>query len=524
LKDGVNWHNLLSVVSMLFVIQCSLIMPHGIVNAQNEEYHNVLTLESPNPVENAWFGARVKINGEIVAISERYSDVDDVLDAGLVFIYDTDGNLKFTLQSPLPQASGGFGWTLDIFNDTIVISEPGYIVEDIKNVGKAHIFTIDGTYKLSLQPPEVISGNNFGLGIGGHDDVIVIAELSSEGKVHLFDNEGTYLKTLYSPKPIATGKFGQTIEVSETLILIGEHGTGGNPRGPGSVYMFDHDGNHLMTLQAPEPEDQARFGVSISISGGLMVIGESYATVDEVFRAGKVYIFNTDGEHLQTLESPNPKMNGQFGDDVAIDGDRVVVGEGFADVNPLRYEGRAYVFDIDGNLLQNLTAPQPCLRGAFGLGVDIEGDTIVISEAWAAIEDLGQAGRAHIFRLGEAIFELSNLVIEPESVNVGESVTVSVDVANVGTLSGTYSVKLMMGGDMLEEKTVTVDIGASEKVVFTHKTEVEGTHRVEIDELEDSFNVAKPPIPGFSAIALTLGLVFTIIFIAQRKRYPPFLR
>jgi hypothetical protein len=224
------------------------------------------------------------------------------------------------------------------------------------------------------------------------------------GKVHLYDSEGVYLKSLLSPSPKVAGRFGSTIEVGEGLILVGEYGLPGNyALGPGSVYVFDYNGAHLMTLQAPEPEDKALFGSCISISGDRIVIGESYATVNEVWRAGRAYIYDTDGNLLHTLESPNPKEHAGFGDGVAIDGDRLVVGEWDADVNPDLYEGRAYVFDVDGNLLQNLTAPDPRPRAGFGLDVDIEGDTIVIGGCWAAIEGFGQAGRAHIYRLGAPV-------------------------------------------------------------------------------------------------------------------------
>jgi hypothetical protein len=143
----------------------------------------------------------------------------------------------------------------------------------------------------------------------------------------------------------------------------------------------------------------------------MIVIGESYATVNETFRAGRAYIYNTKGEHLHTLESPTPKTNGQFGDSVAIDGEKVVVGEWGANVNPGLYEGRAYVFDVNGILLDNLTAPSPCPRAAFGLDVDIEGNIVVVGECWAAIEGFSQAGKVQVYRFGE----------EPVTPEVGET-------------------------------------------------------------------------------------------------------
>jgi len=409
-------------VRTLFVLTVILTQIPGVYA---EEYHHVLTLESPNPENGAWYGYQVKLGGNIILIDEPYADVDDFKDAGKVYIYDVYGNLISTLQSPEPGNVYNFGYRLDTFGDTIIIKDRLATVDDLRDAGKAHVFTTDGTYQITLQSPEPRQGGAFGTA-GIYEDIIVIYEKTSEGRVHIFDNEGEYLKTLHSPAPKVAGRFGRSIEVSETLILLGECGYGSGPLGPGCVYVFNHDGDHLMTLQAPEPEDYAMFGTSISTSGDLIVIGECFATVDGVFRAGRAYIFNTDGEHLKTLQSPKPKLSGSFGDSVAIDGDRVVVGEWDADVNPFQYEGRAYVFDVDGNLLQNLTAPEPCPRAAFGLDVDIDDDYIVVGEAWADVDEVDQAGRVNVYRLGppeevqEPVEETSPVVKEePEPEDAG---------------------------------------------------------------------------------------------------------
>ena len=154
---------------------------------------------------------------------------------------------------------------------------------------------------------------------------------------------------------------------------------------------------------APEPEEHACFGSSMSVSGDLIVIGEPFATVEDTFRVGKAYLYNMEGEHLQTFVSPVTKLNGRFGDSIAIDGEVIVVGEWDAHVSPGQYEGRAYVFDVDGNLLQNLTAPDPFPRAAFGISLDIQGDVIVVGESWAGSGELGQTGRVHVFKLGASV-------------------------------------------------------------------------------------------------------------------------
>ena len=77
-----------------------------------------------------------------------------------------------------------------------------------------------------------------------------------------------------------------------------------------------------------------------------------------------------------------------------------MVGEEFGDVNPLLNEGKAYVFNVDGTLIQTLSAPDPTPRGAFGLAVDIDGEVIAVGECWATVEGEPNSGKLHLYALG----------------------------------------------------------------------------------------------------------------------------
>ena len=523
------WNLVVTSKHSLFALLVICILQLHAVYAY-EEYNHVLTIESPNPQVCAWFGYGVKINGDIIVINEPYANVGEVKKAGKVYIYETNGNLLSTLQSPTPGPTDNFGLRIDVLGDTISVVE-GSDIGDLRYAGKVHLFATNGTFLSTIESPEPSYAGYFGTsGVSLGDDLIVVNEqnskrvretsLNAAGEVHLFDGEGNYLKSLLSPMPIIYGKFSVE-EVGEGMIICGEVGdtTRNLPIGSGSVHIFDYEGNHLMTLKAPEPEEHAVFGLSISISGDWIVIGEAWATVEGVWRAGRAYIFNTEGECLHTLQSPNPKSNAYFGDSVDIDGDRLVIGEWDAHVNPGRYEGRVYVYDVDGNLIQSLTAPDPYPRAAFGLDVDIEGDTIVVGECWAGTEEMEQAGRVHVYRLGPpmvALFEVGNLVVQPSSVEVDKSVTISADVSNTGNKTGTHLVKLVIDGELCEEKEVTVDAGLTEKVTFTYQTSVEGTHQVEMGDLEGSFKVEKS-IPGYPLHAIIVGLV-AVSFLAWFKQ------
>jgi len=106
----------LLVLLVYFLIQASTVYAE-------EEYHHVLTLESPDPEKSAWYGYLVEISGNIMVISEPFANVDDVPDAGKVYIYDVDGTLLSTLQSPAPGSVDEFGRRLDLHGDTVIIGE-----------------------------------------------------------------------------------------------------------------------------------------------------------------------------------------------------------------------------------------------------------------------------------------------------------------------------------------------------------------------------------------------------------------
>jgi len=122
-----------------------------------------------------------------------------------------------------------------------------------------------------------------------------------------------------------------------------------------------------------------------------------------------------------------------------------------------------------------------------------------------------------------AEFELSGLSVSPAQVGVGESVTVSATVTNVGEDSGSYTVTLKVDGVAVDSETVTLDGGASTSVRFTVTSEVEGSHTVEVDGLTGSFTATIPPsspqkpfpwnwvVVIFTVLAIVVLVVFFII-------------
>jgi len=523
-----NWNKKIWLTALLLF---SLILSISPCVSAEKEFFLFRTIETPHPEEHGWFGSPLKVEGDLILISSWHADVDNFAKAGKAYLYNIDGDLITTYQSPNPNMLDYFSVCLDLSGDRVLIGDSSDKGDWIW-VGKAYIFDTDGTLIKTLEAPTPSRGAYFGKIVRFGSNRIIISETRGQtepmlaGKVYLYDDEGTHLKTIYSPSPKSSAVFGQDVEDGDELFLvneIGSRGTGGSGEIhlQGTVYGFDYDGNHVLSLQAPEPEDHACFGNSMDISGDKIIIGEYYATVDDVYRAGRAYLYNIDGEHLQTFESPSPDVGAQFGFAVSIDGNTVVIGEPDADARA----GKAYVFDVDGTLLQTLTAPSPGPIAIYGYSVKVEGDTIVVGEPFAEVDGELRAGMIHLYTNDPQIPELISDSIEfnftnlkvPEKVSKGNTATITVDCTNAGTITGSTSICMNIDDVMIENKTVTVDAGQTNTVTFTYSTGEVGVHKVEIESLVSEYKV-EGGIPGFPLNAIISGILVTVYLVYHLSR------
>ena len=125
---------------------------------------------------------------------------------------------------------------------------------------------------------------------------------------------------------------------------------------------------------------------------------------------------------------------------------------------------------------------------------------------------------------------VSNLSVSSSKVEPGDTVTISVLVANRGGQEGTYLIELKIDGVVVETKSVTLAAGASETVTFTTSEDMGGIYTVDIDDQSTSFTVVKPEIEkevvgtNWPLIGGIIGGVVVIAIIVgillwRRRRY-----
>ncbi|MCL0098944.1 Ig-like domain-containing protein [Dehalococcoidia bacterium] len=108
--------------------------------------------------------------------------------------------------------------------------------------------------------------------------------------------------------------------------------------------------------------------------------------------------------------------------------------------------------------------------------------------------------------LPKPIFELSDLLIEPLEVAIGEEVTISAEVENVGELKGKELITLKVAEVVVETEEVELGPGEATRVEFRVVKMDPGIYPVEIEPLVGQFTVVVPPPPTIERVVPDSGI------------------
>jgi len=158
--------------------------------------------------------------------------------------------------------------------------------------------------------------------------------------------------------PSYAREFGKVIAIDGGTAIVGAPGL----TGVGYAYIFEQQNNSWgqvtntnTELQAPSGEASTNFGASVDVSGNMAVVGDPDANGG----LGLAFVFirnNTSGdwEHIETLYPPAVQGLQQFGTDVAVYDQTVLVTLAHNppppetnEDNPPRFVARAYIFDSE---------------------------------------------------------------------------------------------------------------------------------------------------------------------------------
>ncbi len=239
--------------------------------------------------------------------------------------------------------------------------------------------------------------------------------------------------SIESPQPEARTVFGEIVHTVGDIdrdgvkdVITTAENTVNGVSGVGRAFVLSgRTGAVLLTLDDPEPQPFAGFGVSITGLGDVngdgvpdLAVGAAFQSVNGNDSQGKLFVFSGKNGHLlYGVDDPHPQASAYFGalfvtatDDLNGNGvpDFAVAAPG-EDVDGVPTSGAAYAFDgRDGSMIRRMPNPRPetyhtTSEAFFAMGLtdpgDVDGDHVddlVMGFAGTTVSGNVDQGRAYL--------------------------------------------------------------------------------------------------------------------------------
>lgn len=383
---------------------------------EESTFRSLLKLTAADAVDIDSLGLSLAVDGDYALVgAPGVNGTGDNQGAAYLFLQsqggvDGWGQVK-KLVSDDPADGDIFGISVDLSGDYAVVgagSEDG----SGTNRGAAYIFSRNqggennwGLVK-KLEAYDAEDGDGFGFSVAIDGDIVIVGADGADGTgtdqgaAYIFyrDRNGLdywgLVTKLYSDHPADSNQFGFAVDVGGDVAVVGSPGEYGEGIECGVVYIFSRDltGYDAWGLAASfspsDTPDHTWLGTAVATDGGRVVIGSAWNPAGGTNR-GAVHVLAKDqggagawGE-VKTLTASDAADDAMFGYSVAIDGDYVVAGAGWAKGGGTE-RGQAYVFgrneggaDNWGEV-QRMRANDGENKDWFGSAISIDGLYILV--------------------------------------------------------------------------------------------------------------------------------------------------
>ncbi len=379
-------------------------------------------LKASNTASNSGFGFSVATSGDTLVVGAPFAsgpaagprgaraqdDSDPFSRPGAAYVFRcVEGRWRQEACLNSTGAGGGFGWSVAISGDAIVVGSPAewspcrginqplLSIDDAKRKpdqradqsGAAHVYRrIEGKWvpEATFKASNASSGHEFGKSVSISGDLVVVGapresggvrgSLSSgekteslvmegAGAAYVFRRDrGQWSEEAYLKGTIVRyGAFGFSVSIDGPFAVIGEPG---GPEG-GEVFLFRREGAWVEAdrIRTPVKQADARFGASTALHGGTLVIGSPEEGAPQkqlkgarrrgVASPGAAYVYEREGQEWRLkarLQAPHSDVAG-FGYSISLSAEELVVGVFSEDSGAIGLNG-------------NITAPQAANSGA----------------------------------------------------------------------------------------------------------------------------------------------------------------
>jgi hypothetical protein len=378
-----------------------------------DRWQNTGHVLSPNPKAYGYFGAYLKMVGDLAVVAEDTG----VNQSGHFYVYDISGEnwqlLKVIDDMDLEGQPGT--------SDLIVALDQTHLVLSRSGSGSSgslvRVYDLaDPSWQTYQTIHSPVPSHTFGNALSIDTQQLVIADSSlnsDNGIVYFYEkvNDVWQLEqSVFGPEHEPDKEFGSTVHISNDQLLVGSYGDNELAGTAGAVFYFARIGGEWQQQQKLLASDGVvfdRFGIESELGESEIIISSIYADSPSN-NSGKVYSFTFDGSvwsERQILE-PLPQHDSLlFSNGLAMNEDWLVVGAD-GDSDQGNKAGAVYVYrKQNGSLVfeEKLYAQQAAADQQFGKKIVIQNDKMLI----AATGNRVSHGYVHYYRLieGQWVFQ-----------------------------------------------------------------------------------------------------------------------
>jgi len=316
------------------------------------------------------FGMSISVSGNIAIVGAPADDSIVGTGAGSAYVYRFNGT-NWIEETHLFASDGAvndsFGKSVSISDNVAIVGAFRDDTESGINVGSAYVYRFDGltwVEEAHLTASDGAADDFFGISVsifgniaivGAYHDDTAAGNLVGSAYIYRFNGMAWVEDThLFASDGAAIDQFGVSVSTDGNLIIVGalDDVTKGGIK-TGSAYVYRFDGKFWVEeahLFASDGAASDIFGVYVSISDDVAVVGASLDDTTSGTNAGSAYIYRFDGltwvEEVHLFASDGT-LGDKFGN-AAVSGDIVIIGAHGDDTAEGANLGSAYIFNVCG--------------------------------------------------------------------------------------------------------------------------------------------------------------------------------
>ncbi|MBK9216886.1 MAG: VCBS repeat-containing protein [Chloracidobacterium sp.] len=201
--------------------------------------------------------------------------------------------------------------------------------------------------------------------------------------------------------PEPNDAFGLSVAIDGNTVVIGSPGTDGRKKD--TVYVYINNGSNWVLQQILVPNDEPTplfghgYGESVALENNRLVVGARYKSVDNI-QCGAAYVYLRTGSiwsQEMRISPSDPTHGAEFGGAVSMHSERIVVGARATS----SHRGAAYIFDRFPTWTERakIVDPGGSAGDEFGRSVAIHFNLVVVGAPGDTVSGNTNRGSALIF-------------------------------------------------------------------------------------------------------------------------------